>query len=265
VKQAEQKMIGTAALDTLVQDKNSSESLLERYRIMLIGLANHGKTTMARTAEEDPSKLRWILLDNDGLLPVPDVDYYDLSNVPVEQTEQAARVAIKRAHEELSSGKKNTVVFDSVSTYMALIEAQVKADYAGEKFGYWDAVLAAGMRTFAQLRALPGNLIVTSHVTAVHVLETKNKQVQAAQENKLAAEGLKEGDKKLDISGKTGRFYRNNFGNIWPVYATGTSPNQEFACYPFGHLGIEGKCKFPMLSKKESPNLQQIFAKVRAG
>jgi hypothetical protein len=255
--------------------QKSTDMSWKNYRLMLIGPSNEGKTECAATASEFYKEERseicqlqdmiWLLLDNDGLSAFKkrnlDVDFIDLTNVPLEEFEVILLKSISYVNDLLKSGEKKTVVIDSLSTVDCLIQARLKAEYEGSKFGYWDAVLAAHMKIFTALKSLEGNLIAVVHVIPVNVFGEGD--AKKAAEAKLQAQGLKEGDLKFDIAGKSYNFYKNNFSEIWPIRAYGQAPKRTFTLHPYGIAGIEAKTKQNCFNKEEPANLQKLFEKIR--
>lgn len=285
VKRGELQTVGQAIESTLVE-KTVSSAGWDNYRVMLLGKPNDGKTTSAATAsefcpEELPAKeltflddMQWILLDNDGLKGLNrlnlDVDYIDLTQIQPEDIVRLCREAIRLTAQKMRDGKKKTCVFDSVSTFSQLLSAFVKNN-TGESgdgsWATWDAVLAKATSVFTELKSLPGNLIVISHVRAVTInIDTKkNPEEVKKQRVKLKSQGLKEGDLRIDVHGAVANYYRNNFSEIWPVWAEGEkeSPDRIYTIHPYGKEGIEHKSKQRCFNSVEPANLQRMFKKIR--
>ena len=260
-----------ASVASLLVSKNSKEVGWDNWKLGLVGISNDGKTTLASTASEDESgqcgDMQWILVDNDGLLGFQkqgkSVDYFDLTVVPSARIVAAAKEALDATAELMREGKKKTVVFDSLSTFAALIQANVKSLYPGDKFGMWDEVLYQQMQVFDKVRSLPGNVICIVHLKAENMMKAKDADVNKVSEAKMKAKGLNVGDLRMDISGKAYEYYQNNLSEIWAVRSKGKAPNREFNVYPYGIGGIKCKTKQNCFDACEPADLQVLFKKIR--
>jgi hypothetical protein len=245
---------------------------------MLIGASNEGKTTTAASASSffperlpatgqvDLSDLRWILFDNDGLSGFRrlglNADCFDLSKVPLENIKEAVNAALDACEQELKAGTKKTIIIDSISVLDKSIQALVRQREDVQGVTMWGAILNEHAKIFSKVKALSGNVICTCHLTEVKLFG--NEEQQQKQRTKLKAEGLEEGQLKMDICGQAYRFYRDNFSEIWPVKAIGRAPSQEYFVFPYGYDGAEHKTKQNCFEKKEPANIKKLVEKALA-
>lgn len=270
--------IGSADVAGLV--KNSKETTLDRFRLMLIGPPGEGKTTTALTASEkapdgmvgneewrDLDDLFVVLYDNGGLDTAHDfklnVPHVDLSNEKAGTIGNLEKKILKMVAKRVEEGQTKTVIFSSLSTRDKIVLSNLQEQY--EKFALYNALLANHTQFFNTVRQLPCNVIFEVHGKAVNIIEGDKDGGAAAEAARktLQAQGLKEGDIKMDITGQAANFYRANMSLILPVASEGPKGKKEYYVYPHGTRNFESKTRFRNLDAKEPAHLQRLFRKIR--
>jgi hypothetical protein len=259
-----------------VETKRSSDNVWNNWRLMLLGPSNEGKTVVAAECLPDGNlpqeftvldDMIWMLFDNDGLSGLKrlniDVDYHDMTDIPPDRIVNATEQRLKLCREQLKSGEKRTLVFDTGTSFSKAILSAVSGLGMEEGPKYWGKVGEYQRRIFDLVKAMPGNVIFIAHVKAVAIYATEGSRQHDSAKATLRGKGLKEGDLRLDIDGSMSDYYVNNFAEIWAVKATGNLPNREFYIYPNGIGGIKTKTKQNCFEKKEPANLQYLFKKIK--
>jgi len=258
-------------LDEILKVRDSKDTVLDNFRLMLVGPPKEGKTFTGFTASEfypdklpaaemtDLKDLFWCALDSGALdgakeqnLSIP---HMDLSKVPGAYIQQAMRAFAEEARKRVEAGITKTVVYDSLTSLDKLLLARLMKDY--EKWGLYQAVLAEHLSVFEMARALNCNVIFICHGKAVMASEDSSMQT------KQIAAGITPGTIEMDLSGQIGNFYRGAMSLIMPVACKGSHGNETYHIYPHGAKGFVGYSRFASLEKEEPANLRQLFAKIR--
>jgi hypothetical protein len=259
----------TNPVDTFTSVRDSKDTVLERFRLVLVGPPKEGKTFCAATASEHypeslPAKemtnladMFWCQLDNGGLdgfaeqnLSAP---HMDLSNVPAPYLIQALQKFQEIAAERVAAGVTKTVVYDSLTALDKLLLAHLMKDY--EKWGLYQAILAKHLQVFQQAKSLQCNVIFVCHGKAVTLPDTPEAQV------KQVASGVTPGTIEMDLSGQVSNFYRQSMSLILPVAEKAAG---EYVICPKGFKGFAGYSRFANLAREEPAHLGKLFAKIRA-
>jgi hypothetical protein len=261
----------SSPIDEAIRVRDSKDTLLERFRLVLIGPPKEGKSVCAATASElfpatfpapemvDLRDMFWCLLDNGGLdgfaelnLSVP---HMDLSNVNAAYIQQALTAFFEEAQKRVAAGVTKTVVLDSLTALDKLLLARLMKDY--EKWGLYQAILAAHLQVFHQAKTLACNVISICHGKMVNMPE------DAAAAIKQTAAGITPGTIELDLSGQVANFYRQSMSLIIPIASKGSAGEEVYNLYPRGVKGFTGYSRFAKLEKEEPAHLGKLFAKIR--
>ena len=260
-------------LDELMKVRDSKDTLLERFRLTLVGPPKEGKTHCALTASEffpeesafpltemvDLQDMFWCLLDNGGFDGLAErrlsVPHIDLSNVPPELIIVAIRKFTDTARERILAGVTKTVVYDSLTALDKLLLTRLMKDY--EKWGLYNALLAEHLKIFTAAKSLACNVILICHGKYVTPAE------DAAGQGRQMAAGVTPGTIEMNLSGQIADFYRQSMSLIMPVSDKGRGADRSFWIHPHGAKGFAGYTRFAGLEKEEPAHLGKLFAKIR--
>lgn len=248
-----------------------SDEPLAHQRVVVAGESGNGKTFMSGTMSEywDPTfksatvlkDMLWWYADDGGLdgftslgIDVPKIDF--LRNVQTEkdlliQPGSFMRKAIDATAEGAAKGWLKTLVIDlsSIDRWMFSFQ-QPKF---GKDYGLYDFMIAYHNRLYLQeLRKLPCHIIMNVH--AKDKPQSFKDRVELARFEQL-----------ISITGQASDTYRNHSSLILAMRKMKTGPDKfEFSAHPYGiDGGLEGKCRYPMLTAKEPANLKTIYDKIR--
>lgn len=239
--------------------KSSKEVALTNFIVSVMGAPGAGKTRVAATAEEDPSKLLWLLFDRGGVdsladvnVDVPVMDFSTMSGLEVMNALKEQRNVIK---ERVAKGLTKTIVIDTATVLDRLLLVYHAERY--EKFALYNAQLAAHSFIFGFLKSLPCNLVVLFHEKLLAAFDDAAKA-------RLAAQGMSEGKATIDLTGQASSLYRGNSSLIL-VQHRQKEPNGLYSywlCPDFPNA--ETRARFSCLANREPAHLGKLFQKIRA-
>jgi len=264
--------------------KKSSDVILDKERVLLVGPPGHGKTTAAMTCskyitEGFPLKkpgvpvaltdVYYVMLDNTGLdcihgtgVYLPEGHVIDLQNVTGGALKKALVDTVDYLKPRVT--KTDYVIVDSVTAIDAALSGW-KSDIEG--WGFMRAVGREHLDLFLKFRELPCWIIYTCHVKARYEASTADTPEAKQQKDTVKrASGAETAELIMALTGQTvTQQYRNNASFIIPTFALGSGSSRKFRFYPHGKFGIEAKNRFGrFLAEEEPAHLSEMFKKIRA-
>lgn len=264
-----------------IQLESTADGMENKSRTMLLAPPNGGKTMTALTISELFPRGNF----PPAVIPAPEVidledtvvintepagvrvlrafglkvDMINLAVCPLPELERATLAAVDYVGELVAAGKKKAVIFDSLSLWVSSIEASY-TKFRGDSFTLYRNISYANQSLDAALRKLPCHVVMTAHIKSMAAL-VKTEATEEQKTIKQTASGITGCQFEMDIPGKSSKFWRASFADIYPVIRKGKVPDAQWVIAPFGAKGIEHKCKFP-LDKEEPADLQYILQKM---